>query len=54
VTNVIPSEARDLTLEGFRRARSEAWSISLCEILHFVQDDRFIGGVMHSAVLKWN
>jgi hypothetical protein len=24
------------------------------EILHFVQDDRVIGGVMHGVVLKWN
>jgi hypothetical protein len=25
-----------------------------CEILHFVQDDRVIGGVMHDVALKWN
>jgi hypothetical protein len=25
-----------------------------CEILHFVQDDKPIGGVMHGVVLKWN
>jgi hypothetical protein len=24
------------------------------EILHFVQDDRAPGGVMHGVVLKWN
>jgi hypothetical protein len=28
--------------------------MSLCEILHFVQDDRVIGGVMHGVVSKWN
>jgi hypothetical protein len=25
-----------------------------CATLHFVQDDRVIGGVMHAVVLKWN
>jgi len=24
------------------------------EILHFVQDERRYGGVMHGVVLKWN
>jgi len=35
-------------------ARITRGVINFCAILHFVQDDRMIGGVMHGVILKWN
>jgi hypothetical protein len=54
IVMVIPSGARDLTPEAWSTQDGQRDQSGLCEILHFVQDDRVIGGVMHGVVLKWN
>jgi hypothetical protein len=46
--------ARDLTLAETITPWLAGYLDFNCEILHFVQDDRVIGGVMHDVVLNWN
>jgi hypothetical protein len=48
------ANARDLTLEVRGTREVQPLSISLCEILHSVQDDGATAGVIHGVVLKWN
>jgi len=50
VVTVISSKARDLTRDSTFKLRF----VFAREILHFVQDDRRYGGVLHGVVLKWN
>jgi len=48
------AHARDLTLGEMITPWLVDYVEFNCEILHFVQDDRVIGGVMHGVVSKWN
>jgi hypothetical protein len=50
VVAVIPSEGEG----SHKRCNVQAPFVFAREILHFVQDDRRYGGVMHGVVLKWN
>ena len=47
---VIPGEGEGISQNMHRPAAA----VLAREILHFVQDDRTYGGVMHGVVLKWN
>jgi len=50
VVAVIPSEGEG----SHKRCNVQVPLIFAPEILHFVQDDRTHGEVMHGVVLKWN